>query len=84
MHANLQCPPPRQACAWPASCPPKLGARLAREARAALYLECSALTRHGVQQLFHDAVDLVTSGRGGGNRRKKKKKMISKDKCFVL
>ena len=57
MHANLQCPPPRQACAWPASCPPKLGARLAREARAALYLECSALTRHGVQQLFHDAVD---------------------------
>ena len=62
---------------------PELGARLAREARAALYLECSALTRHGVQQLFHDAVDLVTSGRCGGNRRKKKK-MISKDKCFVL
>ena len=54
-----------------------MGRKLSKDLKAAFYHECSALTREGVDRLFHDAIDLVVSKKKG-----KKKKV--QESCIVL
>ena len=54
-----------------------MGRKLSKDLKAAFYHECSALTREGVETLFHDAIDLVVSKKKNG-----KKKL--QDGCIVL
>ena len=53
-----------------------MGKKLTEDLKAAFYHECSSLTREGLDQLFHDAIDLVVT------RRKRKRKMPKT--CKVL
>ena len=54
-----------------------MGRKLSKDLKAAFYHECSALTREGVDRLFHDAIDLVVS-------KKKGKKNKIQESCIVL
>ena len=49
----------------------KMGKTLAKDSKAACYLECSPLTGDGVDQVIHDAVDIVVSKRKGKRRQQK-------------
>ena len=67
----------------------ELGHKLAKDLKAEFYHECSALTREGVNELFHDAIEVVVDNQSneghdnfwkcGIGRRPK-----DSDKCFLL
>ena len=54
----------------------KMGKTLAKDLKAACYLECSPLAGDGVDQVIHDAVDIVVS--------KKKSKREQQKNCIVV
>ena len=67
----------------------ELGHKLSKDLKAVFYHECSAMTREGVNELFHDAIEVVVDNwtseddtnfwKCGIGRRHK-----DSDKCFLL